>query len=183
MVMRLLNRWRSDRRGVAAVEFAFIAPILILSYFAVAELSGAMLAGRKAGHEASEVGDLVAQCQTIAASDFTDVWTIGGEVMEPLSTTPLSMRVTSIVANAAGATTVGWSFDNGGALTKYATGATITAPTGLVPASGSVIMSETRYVYTSPVGIVVKSALPFNNTFYLAPRQTTIITLGTACGL
>jgi Flp pilus assembly protein TadG len=44
MVMSFLNRWRRDRRGVSAVEFAFIAPVLILFYFGVAELCSALLA-------------------------------------------------------------------------------------------------------------------------------------------
>ena len=35
--------WR-DRRGAAAVEFAFIAPVLIIMYCGLAELSQAMMA-------------------------------------------------------------------------------------------------------------------------------------------
>ncbi|MDR3512165.1 MAG: pilus assembly protein [Caulobacteraceae bacterium] len=187
MPARFLGRWRRDRRGVSAVEFAFIAPILILCYFGVAELCGAMLAQRKAGHVASEIGDLVAQCQSVALSDFssTGFWAVGSAVMYPLDTSPLSMRVTSISADSTGKVfTVAWSYDNSGALTKYATGTVLTnaALTGLVPANGSVIMSETRYVYTSPVAIVVKTALPFNSVFYLSPRQmTSIPPNSTAC--
>lgn len=186
-MMRLLNRWRRDRRGVSAIEFAFIAPILILCYFGVAELCGALLAQRKAGHVASEVGDLVAQCQTVAASDFssTGFWAVGSAVMYPLDTSVLSMRITSITADSTGKIfTVAWSKDNGGSLTAYAANSPITNPAlvGLVPASGSVIMSETKYVYTSPVSIVVKAAVPFTSTFYLSPRQTTAIPYGsTAC--
>jgi Flp pilus assembly protein TadG len=187
MALRFLRRWGRDRDGVSAVEFAFIAPILILLYFGVAELCGAMLAQRKAGHVASEVGDLVAQCQSVAASDFssTGYWAVGSAVIYPLSTTPLSMRVTSITANSTDTTfTVGWSKDNGGALTAYAPGTVLTNSvfTGLIPANGSIIMSETQYTYTSPVGIVIKTAIPFYSVFYLAPRQVSQIPLGsTAC--
>jgi Flp pilus assembly protein TadG len=187
MGMRFLSRWRRDRRGVSAVEFAFIAPILILCYFGVAELCGAMLAQRKAGHVASEVGDLVAQCQTVASSDFssTGFWAVGAAVMYPLNTTPLAMRITSITADSTGKIfTVGWSKDNGGGLPAYSLGTTLTnsALTGLIPASGSIIMSETKYTYTSPVAVIVKTSIPFSSTFYLSPRQTTTIPMGsTAC--
>jgi Flp pilus assembly protein TadG len=173
----MFRRWRGDARGVSAIEFAFIAPILILCYFGVAELCGAMLAQRKASHVASEVGDLVAQCQTVAASDFssstsTNFWAV------------LGMRITSITANAADtAFTVNWSYDNGGALTAYPTNTAMTdaALPGLIPANGSAIMSETQYTYASPVNIVVKNALTFNGKFYLAPRQVSVISPGAAC--
>jgi Flp pilus assembly protein TadG len=188
MALRLLRRLRGDRRGVSAIEFAFIAPILILCYFGVAELCGALLAERKATHVASEVGDLVAQCQSVAASDFTgDFWPVGAAVLYPLSTSNLSMRITSITADSTDkiftVASGGPTFDNGGALHAYAPGTVLTLPalSGLIPANGSIIMSETQYTYTSPVSIVVKNALTFNSTFYLAPRQVTVIPVGTSC--
>ena len=177
-MMRWFNRWRGDRRGVSAVEFAFIAPILILSYFAVAELCGALLAQRKAGHVASEIGDLVAQSQQLTMAEFTDFWSVGNAVMYPLASTPLKIRLTSINADPTGKVfKVAWSEDNGAGLTKYAVGTDLTSsvPAGLIQANGSVIKSETIYTYTSPVAVVVKTAIPFNATFYLSPRQTTVI--------
>jgi Flp pilus assembly protein TadG len=186
MALGFLHRWRRDRRGVSAVEFAFIAPILILCYFGVAELCGAMLSQRKAGHVASEVGDLVAQCSSVAASDFssTGFFAVGSSVMYPLDTSTLKMRISSVSADSTGKIfTVDWSYDNGLGLTKYATGATLTNSqlTGVVPASGSVIMAETQYTYTSPVSVVVKNAVTFPSTFFLSPRQVAKIPLGTAC--
>jgi Flp pilus assembly protein TadG len=177
-MMRFLNRWRRDRRGVSAVEFAFIAPVLIVAYFGVAELCGAMLAQRKAGHVASEVGDLVTQYQTLHNSDISDFWAVGAAVMSPLNTSTLKMRITSITADSTDTVfKVGWSSDNGAGLTAYAPNTVMTDPklTGLIPANGSVIMSETQYTYTSPVSVIVKNALTFNSKFYLSPRQTTVI--------
>jgi Flp pilus assembly protein TadG len=186
VALGLLRRLRGDRRGVSAIEFAFIAPILILCYFGVAELCGALLAERKAGHVASEVGDLVAQCQSVSAADFTnDFWPVGAAVLSPLNTSSLAMRITSIQADSTDTIfTVGpLSYDNGGTLTAYAPGTVLTLPalTGLIPANGSIIMSETQYTYTSPVSIVVKNALTFNSTFFLAPRQVTVIPVSTSC--
>lgn len=177
-MMRFLNRWRRDRGGVSAVEFAFVAPVLIVAYFGVAELCGAMLAQRKAGHVASEIGDLVAQYQTVHDIDVTDFWAVGTAVMSPLDTSTLKMRVTSINANATATVfTVGWSDDNGAGLTKYAPNTVLSDPSfaSLIPASSSVIMSETQYTYASPVSIIVKNAVTLNSKFYLSPRQTTII--------
>ena len=48
--------WR-DPRGVSAVEFALIAPLLILMYCGMAELSLAMMAQRRLSNIASAIGD------------------------------------------------------------------------------------------------------------------------------
>ena len=55
MQQTTLKGFARDRRGVSAIEFAFIAPVLIMIYFSVAELCEAMLAQRKVAHAASAV--------------------------------------------------------------------------------------------------------------------------------
>jgi Flp pilus assembly protein TadG len=187
MIMRFLNRWRRDNRGVSAVEFAFIAPILILAYFGVAELCGAMLQQRKAGHVASEVGDLFAQCQTYADSDFTNFWSVGDTLMYPLDTSTLSMRLTLISNNSTGtqlSVPSDGSHATGAALSPIPAGP-YTDPSGtlltLIPANGQIVMSDTVDTYNSPVSIVVKNAMTFSSTFYLTPRQSTSIPAGAAC--
>lgn len=184
-VMRFLRRWRRDDRGVSAVEFAFIAPILILAYFGVAELCGAMLQQRKAGHVASEVGDLFAQCQTYADSDFANFWSIGNTIMYPLDTSTLTMRLTLIKADSTGrsySVPTDGSHVSGSGLTAIPSGTySDTSLDGLIPANGEIVMSETKDTYNSPVSIVIKNALTFNTKFYLTPRQATTIALGNAC--
>jgi Flp pilus assembly protein TadG len=57
---RLSRFWR-DRRGVSAVEFALIAPVLVIFYCGMAELTQAMMAQRRVSNIASSIGDVVAQ--------------------------------------------------------------------------------------------------------------------------
>ena len=110
--LRLIRRLFRARDGVAAVEFAFIAPVLILAYCGIAELCGAMLAERKAYHAASAIGDLVAQSAAPTPSNITDIFTVAtqDDIMAPYSATGMNMRVSSVVMNAADTqATVGWS--------------------------------------------------------------------------
>ena len=37
-MMRLIKRFRDDTRGVAAIEFAFVAVPMIITFFGVAEI-------------------------------------------------------------------------------------------------------------------------------------------------
>lgn len=167
--MARLGRFIRDRKGVSAVEFAFIAPVLILAYFGVAELCGAMLAERKASHAASAIGDLVSQAQTLHDSDVTDIFSVASAIMSPYSTTGMKMKITSIQENAAGtASTVLWS--DGSGMTGDTAGSTVTIPANLIAANQSIIRAEVQYTYNSPVNYVIKNALNYDEVFYLRPR-------------
>jgi len=169
-MIKLFKRLGRDRRGVSAVEFALIAPAMIAFYFGLAEITQALLAERRAGHAASAIGDLVAQSSSISNTDITDIFQIATTIMQPYPTNTLKMRVTSVKANAAGATTVAWS--NGSGMTPYGTGAALTVPAGVIAANQSVIMSEVTYDYDSPVNFFMPNAVTFSRKFYLRPRRS-----------
>ena len=168
-----LGRFRSDRAGVSAIEFAFIAPVLIVCYFGLAEMSGAMLSERKASLIASEIGDLVAQGTTMNTAGITDIFAVANTVMAPLPTTTLKMRITSITADSTGSPKVMWSDAQG--MTALTVGNTVTGlPSGVISAAGdSIIMTETTYQYVSPAAAVLPNGLNFSEKFYLKPRGTT----------
>ncbi len=165
----MLKRFLRDTAGLAAIEFAFIGPVLITMYFGVAELTQAMLAQRRAAHAASSMGDLVAQGTSVQAANFTDLWTVGQTIISPFPTATLKMRVSSVVADASNKKTVAWS--EGSGLTPLVKNSTInTIPASVISANQSVIMSEVQYSYTSPIGYILKGAVPLNSIYYLRPR-------------
>ena len=173
-MIALLKRLGRDRRGVSAVEFALIAPAMIAFYFGLAEITQALLAERRAGHAASAIGDLVAQSSSISNNDITDIFQIATTIMQPYPTNTLKMRVTSVKANAAGATTVAWS--NGSGLAAYGTGAALAVPSGVIAPNQSVIVSEVSYDYDSPVNFFMANAVTFSRKFYLRPRKSDEVT-------
>src|SRR5471032_1725386 len=91
-----------DSRGVAAVEFALLLPILLLLYFGVVELTQGVMTQQRADHVASTVGDLVSQSSTITSAEVTDIFSVGDTVMYPYPTASLKMRVSSLSADAHG---------------------------------------------------------------------------------
>jgi Flp pilus assembly protein TadG len=176
--MGLFRRFRNDRRGVSAVEFALIGPIMIACYFALAELCGAMLAEQKASHVCSAVGDLISQVSSFSVTnDLPDVFSVTATIMKPLPAAPLSIRITQVYADATtGATTVSWSKPYGTGLPAYSPGQPITIPAGLIAAGQYIIMSEVRYPYTSPVSQMIPNGITFNEVFYLEPRVSDSVT-------
>ena len=172
--MSVWRSFRKNKRGAAAVEFALIAPAMMLLYSGLVELCQAMIAERKANHVASAVGDLVAQAETVSTTDLTDIFTIGNTIMAPYPTTSLQMRITSVTANASGTPKVDWSRGSGGyaALTP---GATVALPLTL-NSGESVVMSEAKYQYTSVLHYVLPNALNYAEVFYLRPRRSDQVT-------
>ena len=65
-VRDLLN----DRSGLAAVEFAFVFPMMVVMYFGVVELSSAIAVDRKATQVARTLADLTSQMASVADADI-----------------------------------------------------------------------------------------------------------------
>lgn len=172
-------RFLRDRGGAAAVEFALIAPLMLLMYFGMAELTQGLLANRRAGHVTAALGDLVAQYQTLTQAQVEDIFTISNELMKPFPASSMSMRVTSIAIDADGKATASWSL-TGGAKTITAMGkdATVTdAPADLVVPGEALVRADTEYVFNSAAKTVLPNAVTFKHTIYLKPRGTVPVVL------
>jgi len=68
-------RFRNDEAGIAAIEFAFIAPVMLFMYFGMAEVATAISVDRNVSHSANVAGDLATQSQTISAAEMTEIMT------------------------------------------------------------------------------------------------------------
>ncbi len=174
---RFGRRTARDSQGVAAVEFALIAPIMILLYFGMTELSSAIIASRHANHSTSSLGDLVGQCSNINDADLTNIFAAASDIMAPLpiSTTILNQRVTSVVVtDANGTTKVQWSRvpANQVGTPAYTPGQSVTLPANLVSTQGdSVVMAETVYSFSFPVNIL-NNLVKFDDLSYFKPRRS-----------
>ena len=174
-LVRRLTPLARDQRGLAAVEFALIAPVMVLLYCGLVEFTMAMMAERRVAHTASVIADLVAQTPQIKGSDITDVFTVGGSILSPFPSAPLKMRITSVIADVNAVPTVSWSQGQG--LSALPVNSTVTVPNNLLAAGDSVVMADVQYNFTSPLQIVLPNALNFTSTFYLKPRRSPSVTL------
>jgi Flp pilus assembly protein TadG len=175
----MLRRLLKDIRGVSAVEFALIAPVMIMLYLGLAEMTMGLMANRRVSHVASAVGDLVAQFPSTSTSDIDDIFEVGEAVMSPFPAGTLSIRLTSVKADVNGTPKVVWSRVHGTALSALAANATVTLPENLIAANESVIMADTRYTYTSTVTQALPDSMVFSDTYYLRPRRSDAVTCST----
>ena len=163
----LIRRWSGDERGVSAIEFAMLAPVLILFYMGMTEFCQGFMAQKRMGHVSAMVADLIAQEETVTPATVDDIFDIGGLIMKPFPTATLNQRVSS-VSRASGSATVDWSRGDG--MTARAVGSTMTLPADLVEDGESVIVAEVTYDYDSAADYLMPGLTRFSHTYYLRPR-------------
>jgi len=163
----LFVRLGRDDRGVSAVEFALLAPVLIAFYFGMAEFCQGFMAQKRMGHVSAMVADLVAQEESVVRAELDDIFKIGGLIMKPFPTAALKQRVSS-VTRTSDVARVNWSRGDG--MDPRAVNSTITLPADLIANGESVIVSEATYDYDSPVDHFMPGITRFSHIYYLRPR-------------
>ncbi len=103
--MKMLSRFSrirlpsllGDRRGIAAVEFALIAPALIFLVMGVFEMSFRFRASEEATRYVHEVADLVSRETELTSDKLEDIYNAATHMMTPLETTDmLDLDISSI---------------------------------------------------------------------------------------
>ncbi|GAA0870430.1 pilus assembly protein [Brevundimonas basaltis] len=163
----LIRRWTCDESGVSAIEFAMLAPVLILFYMGMTEFCQGFMAQKRMGHVSAMVADLVAQEEMVTPSAIDDIFDIGGLIMKPFPTATLNQRVSS-VSRTSGAARIDWSRGDG--MTARGKGSTITLPADLIEDGQSVIVAEVTYDYDSAADYLMPGLTRFSHTYYLRPR-------------
>lgn len=163
----LIRRWAGDERGVSAIEFAMLAPVLIVFYMGMTEFCQGFMAQKRMGHVSATVADLIAQEETVNTATIDDVFAIGGLIMKPFPTSTLHQRVSS-VTRTGGQNRVDWSRGDG--MEARAAGSTVTLPTDLIGEGESVVMSEVTYDYDSAADYLMPGLTRFAHSYYLRPR-------------
>ena len=163
-----LSRFARDRRGVSAVEFAIIAPVMIGLYLGCVEISDGVAADRKVSLVVDALANLASQSSAITTADMTNILNASSSIMAPYSSANLKATISCLKIDANGAATVAWSkaTPNG---TQRAIGSSVTIPAALaIP--GSLLFSEASYAYTPAVGYTISGTLTLSDKMYMAPR-------------
>jgi Flp pilus assembly protein TadG len=163
--------WRADERGVAAVEFAFTVPVLLIVYLAGFELSQAMATYRKLSDTTVELANVSAQYTTMGALDVTSVFNASAQIMAPYQTSNLTIVLSEVTTDASSNATVTWSCPYNGAV-ALPTGQAVTMPTGMAQPSTSYILVQTTYQYNPTVGANLIGPIPMVDQIYMIPRSS-----------
>lgn len=95
-IAALPMRFRRDRSGVAAVEFAFLMPVLLCIYFGSVELMQAIDTNRKLSRASAQIADLVSQSINYTKSDIDAIMNIGEATLKPYNRSKPDIRITAV---------------------------------------------------------------------------------------
>lgn len=170
---RLLSDFAAARAGLAAVEFAFIAPVMILLFFGMLEGSSAYSTNRRVVLASNTLADLVAQETSITKANLEDLFT-GMEDVIDTDDIDVTFRVVSVVLDPdTDEVKVHWSLASDGS-TPYPAGSTYTGDVdaALLGDASSLIVAETSYDYSSPISQKVIGAFTMNKSATRWPRMS-----------
>lgn len=138
-----------DRRGIAALEFAMVVPVLLLllvGFLDVAYLARGYL---RAQTTATQVGQIISQCITVSDADNAVIFAFAGRTLAPFGK-PDPDRNWAVVVTAIGRSATGqperwWAIDNRGANSGFATDG-ISLPANFSLAAGEAMFRTEVFV-------------------------------------
>jgi Flp pilus assembly protein TadG len=170
---QVFGRFARDRRGVSAVEFALLAPLMIGLYLGCVEISDGVSADRKVSLTTATVANLAAQVSTITNADMTNILNASTAIIAPYSANNIKITVSCLNIDSTGKVTVEWSDTRNGSARSV--GSVVTIPTALAVPNSHLIFSEVSYAYTPAIGYTITGTLNLSDTMYMTPRLSATV--------
>ncbi len=174
-----LITFKKNSEGTAAIEFGFIAPLMVATYFGTVEVSRLYIAKNKVETVTETISDLVAQGTTTSKQDLTDIFAIGTKTLSTKESLEFNIVVTAIETQPNNSGTpvsrVKWSESKKGT-NKHTKDSIINdLPNGLARNFETIIMTELYYEHSSLFEFFIKGKKSFDRRFYSKPRYTSSI--------
>lgn len=198
--LRRKSRFEGDESGIAAVEFAMIAPLMMMMYLGVLELSQGYVASRKVAVFARTVADLTAQSDgTLSSTDAQNIRNSANWIMSPYPVAgQLKMTVSSVIFKPLlfgffVTAVTDWSVSYEGVFRACGTLSLVSAttppsltriPLGLASVGTTLIVADVSYDYVPLLGGTFQSfgggsttKLTLTQTAYMKPRNVARVDL------
>ena len=163
-----------DCRGISAVEFSLLLPLMLTLYLGSVELSTGIAATRKVSITARTVADLASRMTTIHNTDMSNILNASSAVIAPYSTSNLKVTVSELSIDSKGNATVAWSDTLNGS--AYSVGQSVPVPSALAAPNTSLIWGEVQYAYNPVFGYFLTGTLTLKDQIYMAPRASGTVT-------
>ena len=174
-----LSSLRRDQRGVSAVEFAMLLPLMVTLYLGAVEISQGVSIHRKVTLTARTVADLASQVSTISNSDMTNLLNAASSVVSPFPVGQLKVTVSAVSIDNNNQAKITWSCTLNG--TKRGVGSSVSLPSALNVANSQLIWSEVSYNYVPTIGYVITGTLNLQDHIYMRPRLSDAVTGPSSC--
>lgn len=170
---RPIGAMTGDRRGVAAIEFALVVPMVIVVYVVGFEIAEGATVYRKLTDTTVQLANVSAQYTAMSSTDVSNVMSASAQIMAPYPTTSLSIVLSEVTTDSHGNGTVTWSQEYQG--TALGTGSAVTMPTEFNAANANYILVQTTYSYSPSFGTSFIGPIAMSNSIFMLPRSSAAI--------
>lgn len=174
--------WRGEQ-GIAAMEFAMVAPMLVLIFLGGYEINRYIQIAQKVDNVAYTVADVVSQQTSITNNQLAVYMEAATQLMQPLTFGSSGVVIVTSVYRASGSANavVQWRYTGGGTLSRTSTlgnvGATATLPSGFtLNQRDNVIIVEVYYVFNPIMSGYVLSQTDIYKRAIFKPRLGALTT-------
>ncbi|MEW9857091.1 TadE/TadG family type IV pilus assembly protein [Novosphingobium sp. M1R2S20] len=177
--LRSLARLVQDRAGVAATEFAIVAPVLILLFVGVFQLTDGMSASRKVTVTARTLADLTSQYTSVSSTTLETILHVSSYVMSPYAPDSGTYSLAAVTTDTAGVSRVTWSrkLVNGTTAAGKPVGSIVTLPSSAAVPGTMIIVADVTYAYKPVIAPGLFGEFQLGEQIFMMPRRSSSIPL------
>ena len=158
------------RRGIAALEFALLAPLLMVMLIGTYETPQLVRAYMTLGVATQAMADLLSHGDPDTAAQVTDACNGAKLVMAPFSPTSFKASIVAL-KNTTGTIGVNWTNNTCGSATAMTSSAALTLGSPLVPnAADEVFIVQSNYIFTANTSLVLSASFTLSYQAFARPR-------------
>ena len=173
---RSARKFRDDVHGVAAIEMAFIFPVMLIIYFGLVDVTNLLSANRRVTLTSSTIADLVTQASgTVTSADLDGFFNAAAPIMDPFSADQMGLELFAYELDSDDNPQLMWEKRNGGTSCGASPAAT-SEMISLMQAGTGLILARVCYTWEPIAGKVIGSEpVTVEDQMVLRPRQSSSI--------
>ena len=180
---RARKRFAGDERGVSAIEFVLIFPLLVGMLAGTVDIGQALTVSRKMNQVASTLGDIASQKASWTTTDIDAIMAGSASIIEPFNKSDLKIDLAILDVDTSLVAKVSWARGyNKSALVK-SDASPVTIPTNIAQSGVQLIAVKATFTLTTPFSKLLQpvtgvTTYNYQKTYIMRPRNGDTITLG-----
>lgn len=164
----LLKTLLRDRAGVSSIEFTLLLPVMVMLFAATLDLGEGLLVKRRVQQIAASASDIVAQEGSWTASSMATLVAGTASILEPFSSTGLTIRVSVVNVGSALDATVAWSYGYQATALKAGAASPVTIPSAIAKSGVQLVVATAEYDMTTVFTSLLSSVTGITSYHYAA---------------